>query len=385
MNTIQQLVENGIDETTAMSMIAGYQRRIGTRNGIYIIRDITYDFDIRGKDIELECIECGNVLHRIMINGRNKWSELIKKCPCQNEKSKKAEFEKNLKKQKDLIISRIGKTYGDYTIVAVDDIDINPKYTLKCNECGNEEIISAKASIFERRKDFHCSKHFAQKIKFDERYVGRKNNRLTILGIYKINGRKYFLCQCDCGNEKYIEPNFWEEGTIKSCGCLKKELELPHSETLDRLRRIHGGMKQRCYNKNCDAYRNYGGRGIIVCDEWHDRDNFIEWALSHGYSNDLSIDRIDVNGIYEPSNCRWADIDTQQANRRPITEWKEPKARERKTWTVNGITMEREKWCEMYGIGLPAVLYRINHMGMSVERALKTPKIQNGRPRKEHI
>lgn len=384
MNKIQEIMEHGIDVATATSMIDGYKMRIGTRNGVYVIRDITYDFDKHGKDVKLECTECGRVIHRIMVNGRNKWSELIKSCPCQKEKIKKIEFQKSLEKQKDLIISRVGQTYGDYIIADVAGINDNPMYTLKCNDCGNEIVVSAKPSVFERRKDFHCTRHFVQKIKFDGKYVGRKNNKLTVLGISKIDGRKYFLCQCDCGNKKYIEPNFWEDGTIKSCGCMRKNLMLQHSEDLDRLRRIHGGMKQRCYNKKCAGYRNYGGRGIIICNEWHDRENFIEWALSHGYRNDLSIDRINVNGNYEPSNCRWADDETQRENRRPRDEWKSPEPRTKKTWTIDGITAEREKWCLVYDIGLPTVLYRVNHMGMTIEQALKTPKIQNGRPRKEN-
>ena len=77
-------------------------------------------------------------------------------------------------------------------------------------------------------------------------------------------------------------------------------------------------MKQRCYNPNNDNYPNYGGRGISICDEWlNDREAFISWALSHGYSNDLSIDRIDVNGNYKPSNCRWATDELQRNNQRP--------------------------------------------------------------------
>ena len=96
----------------------------------------------------------------------------------------------------------------------------------------------------------------------------------------------------------------------------------------------------------------------------------------------MSIDRIDVNGIYEPSNCRWADDETQRENRRSKSEWKEPKPRTKKSWTIDGIVKERKEWCEMYGIELPTVMYRINHMGMTVKEALETRKIQNGRPRR---
>lgn len=88
-------------------------------------------------------------------------------------------------------------------------------------------------------------------------------------------------------------------------------------QSIKRLRRILRGMKNRCGNPNDPNYKNYGGRGIRICDEWlHSTDAFIVWALSNGYDNTLSIDRIDVNGNYEPSNCRWVDTKIQSNNRR---------------------------------------------------------------------
>ena len=103
MNSLDNLVDNGIDIKTACRMLEEYSNRINTMNGIYRVIDINYDFSIRGKDVTLQCSECGKIIHRTMVNGRNKWSELIKSCECQKEKKRlqqKAEFEKSQKIKK---------------------------------------------------------------------------------------------------------------------------------------------------------------------------------------------------------------------------------------------------------------------------------------------
>lgn len=385
MNTFQNLVDNGIDPYTAQSMLDDYSKRIGTMNGIYEITDITYDFTERGRDVTLRCSLCGKEIHRMMIAGRNKWSELIKSCPCQ--KAAKAEqdrliSEKIAKDKKDLILSRIGEVHGDYEIISVDDMDSNPQYTLRCVECGAE--INTSATTFHKRTDFHCGKHYIQPVKFDESYIGRKNNFLTVKAITRLpNNHRAFLCECECGNMTAIEPTFWENGTVKSCGCYSSSLKVEHSEELDRIRRIYNGMMQRCYNKNSDAYDNYGGRGITICTEWlMDREKFISWSLYNGYAENLTIDRINVNGNYEPSNCRWADRVTQANNRRPSSEWKKRKPRKLKTLTIDGETKTVREWYEIFDTSEPAVRYRMNKLGMTLEQALKSPKITQGRPKK---
>lgn len=163
--------------------------------------------------------------------------------------------------------------------------------------------------------------------KYDESYIGQKNNMLTVVGITRNKrGKKAFLCKCDCGNTKLVQPTIWAKGYIKSCGCYAKSLRVENNIEKHRLQNIFRGMIQRCYNSNDERYPNYGGRGIKICDEWlNDRNQFYEWALSHGYSNDLSIDRIEVDGNYEPDNCRWATAKMQANNRRPSSEWKRVK------------------------------------------------------------
>lgn len=218
-------------------------------------------------------------------------------------------------------------------------------------------------------------------IKFDETYIGKKNNYLTVIGITRLkNKHRAFICECDCGNITTIEPTHWERGIVKSCGCFSKSLVLKHSEELDRLRRIHNGMMQRCYNANSNAYKHYGGRGICVCKEWHDREKFIEWALENGYENNLSIDRIDNNGNYEPSNCRWATYKEQANNQRKR---QKGYTRKRKTEKIDGKEKTLVEWYVIFGVTAPTVAYRMKTYGLTFEEALKMPRMTMGRPRKE--
>lgn len=390
MNTLQDLLSNGIELNTAKRMLSEYSKRINTMNGVYKIIDINYDFSVRGKDVTLQCAECGKIIHRTMISGRNKWSELIKNCECQKIKkreSKKDESEKILKNKNAKMIenaySMVGSDYGDYKIVSVGRNEDKLLLGMECKICG--DIISAQyQSIKDNAKKYRkCKKHY-NPVKFDESYIGKKNNFLKVIGITRSpNNHRAFICECDCGNTTTVEPTFWEKGIVKSCGCFSKSLKLEHSEDLDRLRRIHNGMMQRCYNQNSTSHQNYGLRGIAICQEWHDREKFIEWALKNGYSNDLSIDRIDVNGNYEPNNCRWVDWETQANNRRPKDEWKERKKRKLKTATIRGEEKPLVEWYIIYGVTAPTVAYRMKNYGLNFEEALTMPRITPGRPRKE--
>ena len=149
---------------------------------------------------------------------------------------------------------------------------------------------------------------------------GEKFGRLTVIErIGSTNNQKsLFLCKCECGNEVNVVGGNLKSGTSKSCGCLKMEKKKkPNSEIRRKIKTVYYGMVSRCTNERNKQYKDYGGRGIKVCEEWIlSSDAFVEWAIENGYNIGLSIDRIDNNEDYCPHNCRWVDYYAQANNTR---------------------------------------------------------------------
>lgn len=187
-------------------------------------------------------------------------------------------------------------------------------------------------------------------------------------------GQVKWLCKCDCGNECITTTNRLQQGKTKSCGCLIHEgFNWKHGKCYTRINKIYLKMKGRCYTKSDAAYKDYGGRGITICDEWLGEDgfkHFEEWSYANGYSDDLSIDRIDNNKGYSPNNCRWADRKTQNRNRRT-----------NHFLTLNGETKTIAEWSEITGIKYRVLCRRSSKYGWSDEETLTREVRVNGKTR----
>lgn len=201
---------------------------------------------------------------------------------------------------------------------------------------------------------------------------GKKYYRLTLLNLDHKDKyfQPYYRCLCDCGKEVVVKLTSIKTGNTQSCGCLNRELSrerlikatLKHGKFGTRLHKIWIGMKERCQSSNNPNYKNYGRRGIAVCSEWQDFQPFYDWAMMNGYRDDLTIDRIDVNGNYEPSNCRWVTVKEQQNNKQD-TIWVQ----------FNGELLPLKYAVAKSGLPYNTVWQRIFHLGWTAEKALSTP------------
>lgn len=217
--------------------------------------------------------------------------------------------------------------------------------------------------------------------------IGKKYSYVTVLSKVepKIlrDGHKIaqYLCRCECGNTViFTGQRLTNKSDKLSCGCKRKYKVIKnnterHGLSKSRLYRVWSSILTRCYNKNGAHYSDYGGRGIAVCNEWRDSfQAFYDWAMANGYDEkanygECTIDRIDINGNYEPSNCRWVDMTFQNNNKRNT------KRRLNKDgkYEINGERKTLHQWCDCYGVSYQTVASRLNLYGWDLIKALTVP------------
>lgn len=258
-----------------------------------------------------------------------------------------------------------GKKYNHLTpIRRIGRVGHNTMWECKC-DCGNTTTVSLANIRSGHTKSCGC-------IRAAKDLTGERFGRLTVVRFdhYSRTGQQYYECKCDCGNTKLVQASHLQSGNVSSCGCKNSTVtKMPfrhHGLYKTRIHNIWCGIFARCYNPNSPVYDRYGGRGIRVCDEWRDIVNFCDWAYKNGYSDNLTLDRIDNDGNYEPSNCRWADKYTQSNNRNNIVKY-----------DYKGGKYTITELARMSGINYGTLRTRIKRYGYSIEEAMIPTKNRN--------
>lgn len=374
-----KLTNKQIVEKTTMEQEKFYSNRIGQVFGVWKVINVHYDWDKRVQKWTMECQKC----RKTKVINKPKLRDIATTCSCEKPKNP-TKIKKEIIKNDDVIF--IGKIYGNFKIIGFKRTTGKRqeiRWICKCLLCG--DIASRIPSKLKNKQYPLCKCQLRNKqIKYDDTYIGKSFGRLKVVGFGKEHN---FICECRCGNIKEYVPKNVVSGAIVSCGCYSKEITIDRMTThggcsggeIERVYRIWNGMKQRCNNTNNDHYNDYGGRGIRICDEWlNDYEIFKQWALSNGYSDELSIDRIDNDKGYCPDNCRWTTSKVQRWNQRP-----HKKHKKQILWEIDGITKPAIDWCNEYNISLPTVQYRIKTKGMKPHEALTAQKSANGRPNRK--
>lgn len=205
--------------------------------------------------------------------------------------------------------------------------------------------------------------------------TGKKFGRLLVISKAESSpsGKAMWNCICDCGRECIVDGWALRSGHTTSCGCFQKErvskVNSTHGKSKSRLYAVWNEMRQRCENEKHVSYNLYGARGINVCQEWKNFENFYEWAISNGYNElakrgNCTLERLDSNGCYCPSNCTWTSSKEQARNRRNTTRV-----------VYNGELRVLSELCEEKNVNYHLVYARVVKLGWDIERALSTPRI----------
>lgn len=266
-----------------------------------------------------------------------------------------------------------GQKFGKLTVLRRDGYTNGKRKSIlwlcKC-DCGNEVLRTAS-----HLKANYVSSCGQCNLINDSEYIGKKFGYWTIIEPAKGNNKKAYLCECRCGKIKKVYLDTLKLGTSKSCGCFHREemkkRQTTHGKTGQRIIHIYYDMKSRCYDERNNRFYDYGGRGIKMCDEWKNNSSaFVEWSIQNGYTDSLSIDRIDNDGDYEPDNCRWITLKEQAQNKRSCV-----------MFTFFGMTKNLKQWCDCIGEDYKKIYGRY-HRGYETFKQREMEKIkeyiQNG-------
>ena len=259
----------------------------------------------------------------------------------------------------------IGTRFGKWTVLDDLGLDSSKSRRLLCKcDCGTE-----KGVLYKQLKHGYstsCGQCNTKKV-----YAGAVFGDWTVIKVHEHTSQakqRFATCKCSCGNIKDVNIQKLIRGISTSCGHWRSG-----AKDYPRLYRVYQGMIKRCYKPNEPKYKNYGGRGIVICKEWLGEEgfkHFVEWAYNNGYDEnakflECTLDRIDVDGNYEPSNCRWADNLTQANNRRN-TIWIE----------YNGEKHTITEWSQITGIPRRVIESR-QYRGYSVECILYSGNLKD--------
>lgn len=260
----------------------------------------------------------------------------------------------------------IGQKFGKLTVESSAGTNKWKHRLWECKcDCGNIVIVDTSRLRNGHTKSCGCLHPKAEDL------AGKRFGKLTVVKkIGRKNRSNYWQCHCDCGNDVNCYQYNLMRGTSTSCGCLRsyysKQSRNCHGESTGILYKKWSSIKTRCTNQNDPHYKDYGGRGIKLCDEWQEYWPFREWAYANGYQEDLTIERKDVNGNYCPENCCWITGFEQASNKRRSV-----------FLEYGGKKQTISQWSRELGIGKETIAYRV-HAGWSAEECLFGKKNRTG-------
>ena len=253
------------------------------------------------------------------------------------------------------------------------------QWLCKC-DCGEETIATTQRLTTGHTTSCGCKVKQNKGSHFED-LTGQRFNRLTVIRYLDKSERTVrtynWLCQCDCGKTVKANANKLKNGLQQSCGCLKEErkyeignLNKKYKYSNKRLYGVYKSMLSRCYDEKHREYKNYGGRGIAVCEDWrNDYDAFAEWALNAGYDmhaeyGGCTIDRKDVDGNYEPDNCTWITNAEQQNNRRDNV-----------VIAYKGEEHNMKEWATLLNVSYDSLWYYIRARGKTLEEFMRIKNV----------